>query len=46
MTKGRYTRDFYVLPTIIYHNGDWFYKTLEVAWLKWYVVLWCKKYCR
>ena len=34
MIKGVYTRDFYILPTIVYHNGDGTYKTLELAWLK------------
>ena len=22
MTRGKYTRDFYFIPTILYHNGD------------------------
>lgn len=35
MTKGRYTRDFYFLPTILLHNGE-FYVSIEIAWLKWY----------
>ena len=37
MTKGKYIRDFYILPTIIYHNGDGIYKTLELAWFKFYI---------
>lgn len=37
ITKGFYTRDFYVIPTLLYHNGDGIYKTVELAWLKWYV---------
>lgn len=41
ITKGFYTRDFYILPALLYHNGDGIYKTLEVAWLKWYIgVVW------
>ena len=44
MTRGTYTRDFYILPTIIYHNGDGYYKTIEFAWLKFYFgVCWCPK---
>ena len=35
MTKGRYARDFYFLPTILLHNGE-FYVSVEIAWLKWY----------
>ena len=35
MTKGRYARDFYFLPTILLHNGE-FYVSIEIAWLKWY----------
>lgn len=35
--KGTYTRDFYILPTIYYHNGDGLYKTLEFAWLKFFI---------
>jgi len=37
MIKGSYTRDFYILPTVIIHNGDGIYTTFELAWLKWYV---------
>ena len=37
MIHGTYTRDFYILPTIVIHNGDGIYKTTELAWLKWYV---------
>lgn len=41
ITKGFYTRDFYVIPTLLYHNGDGIYKTLELAWLKWYIgIIW------
>lgn len=35
--KGSYTRDFYILPTVIIHKGDGIYTTVEFAWLKWYV---------
>lgn len=35
--QGAYTRDFYILPTIFYHNGDGLYKTLEFVWLKFYI---------
>ena len=37
MTKGTYTRDFYFIPTIIFHDGDRLYKTVELAWLKYYI---------
>lgn len=37
MTRGKYTRDFYFIPTILYHNGDGIYARLELAWLKWYI---------
>ena len=37
MTRGSYTRDFYFIPTILYHNGDGIYRTIEIAWLKWYI---------
>lgn len=37
MTKGKYTRDIYFIPTILYHNGDGIYASLELAWLKWYI---------
>lgn len=36
VTKGRYTRDFYFLPTILFHNGEC-YVSVELAWLKWYI---------
>ena len=36
VTKGRYTRDFYFLPTILLHNGEC-YVRVELAWLKWYI---------
>ena len=36
VTKGRYTRDFYFLPTILLHNGEC-YVSIELAWLKWYI---------
>ena len=36
MTKGTYTRDFYILPTIFFHNGEC-YVSIELAWLKWYI---------
>lgn len=35
--KGSYTRDFYFIPTILLHNGDGIYYSIEIAWLKWYV---------
>lgn len=42
MTRGKYTRDFYFIPTILYHNGDGIYASLELAWLKWYIgFCWC-----
>ena len=34
---GTYTRDFFIFPTIVIHNGDGIYFTVELAWLKWYV---------
>ena len=37
MSKGTYTRDFYFIPTILFHDGDGVYWSLEIAWLKWYV---------
>lgn len=37
MTHGTYTRDFFIFPTIVIHNGDDIYFTVELAWLKWYV---------
>ena len=37
MGRGRYTRDFYIVPTILFHNGDDIYYSLEIAWLKWYI---------
>lgn len=37
MCMGSYTRDFYFIPTILYHDGAGVYKSIEVAWLKWYV---------
>lgn len=37
MIKGSYKRDFYLLPTILFHNGDGIYHTVEFAWLKWYI---------
>ena len=36
VTKGRYTRDFYFLPTILLHNGE-SYVSVELAWFKWYI---------
>ena len=36
ITKGSYTRGFYILPTVLIHRGDC-YETFEVAWLKWYL---------
>ena len=35
MSKYTNTRDFYFIPTIIYHNGDGIYWSIELAWLKW-----------
>ena len=41
ITKGSFTRDFYIVPTIIIHNSDGIYTSLEFAWLKWYFgLLW------
>ena len=37
ITRGHFTRNFYILPTIIINNGDGIYTTLEFAWLKWYI---------
>ena len=37
MTKGKYAKDFYILPTILIHNGDGIYTSIELAWLKWYI---------
>jgi hypothetical protein len=37
MSWGSYTRDIYLIPTILYHSGDGIYASLELAWLKWYV---------
>lgn len=37
MKLGKYIRDIYFLPTVIYHNGDGIYWSVEIAWLKWYV---------
>ena len=43
-SKGRFTRDFYVLPTILIHRGDGLYTTVELAWFKWYIgFVWHKK---
>lgn len=39
MTRGKYTRDFYFIPTILYHDGDGIYASIEFAWLKWYIGL-------
>jgi hypothetical protein len=41
ITKGTYIRDFYVFPTVFHHNGDEFYHSIELAWLKWYIgIVW------
>ena len=37
MTKGKFTKDFYILPTILIHNGDGIYTSIELVWLKWYI---------
>ncbi len=37
MTRGKYIRDFYILPTVIIHNGDGIYTSIELAWLRWYI---------
>ena len=40
MIKGTYTREFYILPTILYYNevcSYGMYKTVEFAWLKYYI---------
>ncbi len=33
---GTYTRNFFILPTIVLHDGD-VYKSLEFAWLIFFV---------
>ena len=33
MTRGYYIRDIYIIPTILYHNGDGIYKSIELAFL-------------
>lgn len=33
---GTYVRNFFVLPTIVLHDGD-VYKSLELAWLIFFV---------
>ena len=44
MSAGEYTRDFYIIPTILFHNGDGIYYSLEIAWLKWYIgICWLGK---
>lgn len=44
ITKGNYTRDMYFIPTVSYHNGDGWYKTVEVSFLKWYIgICWHSK---
>lgn len=37
ITKGKYRKDFYILPTILIHSGDFIYTTIELAWLRWYI---------
>lgn len=37
MYRGKYTRDLYILPTLLIHNGDGIYHLIEIAWLKWFV---------
>lgn len=37
ISRGSYIRDFYLLPTIKYHNGDGIYKELEICWLKYFI---------
>lgn len=34
--RGTYTRDIYILPTLLVHRGDG-YTSIELAWGKWYV---------
>ena len=47
MSRGSYTRDFYFTPTILYHNGDGIYYSIELAWLKWYIgICWMNKNAR
>ena len=47
MSRGSYTRDFYFIPTILYHNGDGIYYSIELAWLKWYIgICWMNKNTR
>lgn len=37
MVKGKNNRDCFLLPTILIHNGDGIYKTIELVWLCWYI---------
>ncbi len=37
ITRGHFTWDFYILPTVLIHRVDGFYTSLEFAWLKWYI---------
>lgn len=39
MRVGRYTRDFFILPSIMIHLGDGIYTTVELSWLRWYITL-------
>lgn len=42
MRRGKYIRDFYLLPTILIHNSDGIYLTVELVWLNVYVTLYFK----
>lgn len=43
MMRGSYTKDFYLVPTILLHNGDGIYHSIEFAWLKWFIgICWSK----
>jgi len=37
MTYGKYTRDFYITPSLHVHNGDGIYRSIELGWLRWYL---------
>lgn len=36
MSRGSYIRDFFLIPTVVIHSGD-FYTSIDIAWLKWYI---------
>lgn len=39
MRFGKYTRDFYIIPSILVHSGDGIYSSVEICWLCWYIVV-------